>query len=106
MGLFGFPKREDVNEGVKKFHDTPGAVLLDVRTQNEYARGHIPGSINVDVYLIGRVKEAVPDKDTPVFVYCQSGVRSAEAVKAMKEMGYTNAVSIGGIGSYRGSIEK
>jgi diketogulonate reductase-like aldo/keto reductase len=48
MGLFDFLKKPDINSGVKDFRSTPDAVLLDVRSPQEYRQGHIPGSKNVD----------------------------------------------------------
>ena len=53
MGFFDRLKPADINSGVERFQATPGAVLLDVRTGEEYAQGHIPGSRNVDVQDIG-----------------------------------------------------
>jgi len=105
MGFFDRLKPADINFGVERFQATPGAVLLDVRTGEEYAQGHIPGSRNVDVQDIGRAAELVQDKDTPLFVYCYSGARSSRAVSALRSMGYTNVTNIGGIAGYRGQIE-
>ena len=51
---------------------------------------------------IEKVVDVINDKDTPVYVYCLRGSRSASAVSAMEKMGYTNAKSIGGIASYKG----
>ena len=47
MGFFDFLHGADINEGVELFRSTPGALLLDVRTAQEYAGGHIPGSVNI-----------------------------------------------------------
>ena len=47
MGFFDLFKQNDINQGVKDYHNIPGAVLLDVRTPQEYREGHIPGSINI-----------------------------------------------------------
>ena len=47
MGFFDFLKQPDVNQGVANYYNTPGAVLLDVRTPQEYSEGHIPESKNV-----------------------------------------------------------
>ena len=87
MGFFDFLKAPDMNEGLKRFSATPGAVLLDVRTRSEYAGGHIPGSRNIPLQEIQKAPSAIPRKDTPLFVYCQSGGRSKQAVSTASETG-------------------
>ncbi len=106
MGLFEFLKTPDINEGVKICTATPGAVLLDVRNPDEYAAGHIPGSINLPLPSIAEAVQRVPDKSTPLFVYCLSGGRSSSAISALEAMGYTNLNNIGGIRAWRGTLEK
>lgn len=104
--MFGFLKREDINKGVDEFKATAGAVLLDVRSKDEYRSGHVPGSKNIDVGEIGKATSVVRDKTTPLFVHCLSGARSSRAVSALKSMGYTNVKNIGGINSYTGPVER
>ena len=94
MGLMDFLKPADINAGVEEFRATPGARLIDVRTAGEYAGGHIPGAVNVPLQQIGAIASEVPDKSTPLFVYCMSGARSQQAVGALKQMGYTDARTI------------
>lgn len=106
MGLFDFLKGPDVNQGVEESQGTPGGVLLDVRTPQEYREGHIPGSVNVPLQTIGRVDEAVGAKEAPLFVYCHSGARSAQAVKLLARMGYSNVKNIGGMSAYTGEVER
>ena len=106
MGFFDFLKAPDMNEGVKRFSATPGAVLLDVRTRSEYAGGHIPGSRNIPLQEIQKAPSAIPRKDTPLFVYCYSGARSRQAVNRLQKMGYTNVTNIGGISAYSGKVER
>ena len=106
MGLFNFFRTPDINEGVKEFNNTNKAVLIDVRTVGEYASGHIPKSRNVPLDNIGRIAAVVPDKHTPVFVYCLSGGRSNKATSFIKQMGYTNVTNIGGISAYKGKVER
>ncbi|SEA92525.1 Rhodanese-related sulfurtransferase [Pseudobutyrivibrio sp. ACV-2] len=102
MGLFNLFKHVDINAEVEAMKAIENAVLLDVRSKEEYLGGHIPGSKNVPVENIEKVVDVIADKNTPVFVYCLRGSRSASAVSAMEKMGYTNAKSIGGIVSYKG----
>ena len=92
MGLFDFWKMPDINQGVEECRKAGNAVLLDVRTPEEYREGHIPGSKNVPLQIL-------------VFVYCHSGGRSHQAVEFLRKMGYTNVKNIGGIAAYRGKVE-
>ena len=99
-------KKQDIYQGVKEINDNEGAVLLDVRTPHEYAKGRIPGSKNLPLQNIAKAESVVEDKSTPLFVYCYSGARSAQAVSALKQMGYTNVTDLGGIASYSGKVER
>lgn len=104
MSFFDFFKRPDINQGVEEYQNVSGAVLLDVRTPNEYQEGHIPGSKNVPLQAIEKVKSVVRDSATPLFVYCYSGSRSSQAAVMLKHMGYTNVKNIGGIAGYTGKV--
>lgn len=106
MGLLNFLKTKDINAGVKDFQVTKGAVLLDVRTAGEYAEGHIENSLNLPLQNIEQAVSVIKDKNTPLFVHCRSGGRSASATAALKKMGYTNVSDIGGIMSYNGKVVK
>ena len=96
-------KRTDINEGVAECGRTPNAVLLDVREDDEFRSGHIPGAVSVPLSRIGGI--GIP-KATPLFVYCLRGTRSRQAVNALVSMGYTDARSIGGIAAYKGPLER
>ena len=80
-------------------------VLVDVRTAQEYRAGHLPQSVNVPLDRMEMVRQAAPDLDAPVYVYCISGARSAQACAAMERMGYTKVQNIGGIMDYTGPVE-
>ena len=82
------------------------AVLLDVRTNEEYADGHIEGSINLPICEIDRAGIVIAKKDVPVYVYCRSGKRSKRAAAYLKGNGYTKVNDIGGILSYNGTLVK
>lgn len=101
--MFDFLSRKDINKGVEEFNATSSAVLLDVRSREEYRGGHVPGSVNIDVSEIEKASSVISDKATPIFAYCLSGSRSGLAVSALKRMGYTNVKNIGGITSYTGA---
>lgn len=105
MGLFDFLKQPDIGEGFSRFEKTPGAVLLDVRTRQEYAQSRLPGSRNIPLDEIGRDDGIGGGPDTPLFVYCHSGARSSQAVAVLRRMGYRNVTNIGGIVGYRGKVE-
>ena len=106
MSFFDLFKQPDVNRGVKEFQRTSGAVLLDVRTPEEYRSGHIPGSRNIPLQTIDRISAVAENKDTALYVYCQSGARSRQAAGLLKQMGYMNVNNIGGIAAYTGKVER
>ena len=104
MSLFGFSRQPDINQGVTQYQNTPGAILLDVRTPQEYREGHIPASHNVPLQDLESVAFVAEDPDAPLFVYCHSGVRSRQAAEQLRDMGYWNVHNIGGIITYEGPI--
>ena len=106
MGFFDMFRQKDINEGIKEYGSVSGAVLLDVRTPQEYREGHIPESKNVPLQMIDTVASVVKTKETPLFVYCYSGSRSGQAVHVLRRIGYTNVINIGGISSYTGKVER
>ena len=83
----------------KEIMDTQeGYVILDVRTQEEYDQGHIPGAIVISHEEIGEKAETVlTDKNQLILVYCRSGRRSKLAAETLVELGYTNILEFGGI---------
>lgn len=91
-----------MEEGLKRFYRTGGAILLDVRTGQEYAAGHVPGSRNIPLDRLSLVKL---EQNRPVFVYCHSGARSARACALLEELGY-ETVNLGGVAGYCGILER
>ena len=106
MGFFQFVKTPDINRGIADCRNTEGAVLLDVRTPQEYREGHIPGSKNVPLQTIDKISSVADNENIPLFVYCHSGARSRQAVAMLQHMGYTNVRNIGGIAAYSGKVER
>ena len=106
MGLLNHMMGPDLAQGLTVYEKTPGAVLVDVRTPEEYAQGHVAGSRNLPLQAITRVEEEIPEKDTPVFLYCQSGGRSRRAAAFLEKIGYTRVENIGGLAGYNGPLEK
>ena len=105
MGFFDRMKGPDINEGLARFRQTEGAVLLDVREPDEYAQGHVPGSVNLPLSALDYAEITLPNPAAPLFVYCLTGVRSAQAVSRLQKLGYRRVENIGGIRSYRGEKE-
>jgi rhodanese-related sulfurtransferase len=88
----------EARDMMRKF---PNAIILDVRTPDEFATGKIPGAILLPDYTIReRAQTVLPDKNALILVYCRSGVRSREAVYQMAEMGYKNIYDFGGINAW------
>ena len=84
-----------------------GYVILDVRTQEEYDQGHIPGAIVISHEEIAeKAEEVLTDKDQLILVYCRSGRRSKIAAEALVELGYTNIKEFGGIIDWPYEVEK
>ena len=84
-----------------------GYVILDVRTEEEYAEGHIPGAILIPDYeIIQKAESILTDKDQRILVYCRSGRRSKNAAEALLALGYTNIWEFGGIIDWNYDIER
>ena len=67
----------------------PGAVLLDVRRPDEFAAGHLPGAVNIDVTSPDFARRvAALEKTQPTYVYCRSGARSAKAAEQLTKAGF------------------
>ena len=95
-------------EEAKRIMDSEeGYIILDVRTQEEYDEGHIPGAIVISHEEIAEKAEKVlTDKDQLILVYCRSGRRSKIAAEALVELGYTNIKEFGGIIDWPYEVEK
>lgn len=79
-------------------HLKNGAVLIDVRTPAEYAAGHLPKAIHVPVDQIEiTLPRRVPNKDSVLLLYCQSGMRSGMAKRKLQAQGYTQAFNLGSL---------
>ncbi len=74
-----------------------GLVVLDVRTPEEFAGGHLAGATNIDFYAPDfRTRLDALDKDVPYLVYCRSGNRSAQAVDLMRDLGFSQVYDVQG----------
>ena len=85
---------EDVRrrqEAGEQFH------LVDVREDNEWQKGRARGAVHLGKGIIERdIEAAIPDHDAEIVLYCGGGYRSALAADALRQMGYTNAISMDG----------
>ncbi len=92
-------------EAVNIMQTEENYVILDVRTAQEFASGHIPGAALLPNETIGTEDILLlPDKDQLILVYCRSGNRSKQAAEKLAQLGYTNIVEFGGINSWTGEI--
>jgi len=92
-----------MQEAVEMMEREENYIILDVRTHEEFAAGHIPGAIVIPNETIGTEEIArLPDKDQLIMVYCRSGNRSKQASDKLVKLGYTNIIEFGGINSWPG----
>ena len=94
----GSASSSDTSVPVGKLTLTPATKIIDVRTPDEFAAGHISGAVNLD-FEGGALASGLAslDKDAAYSVYCHSGRRSALAKQAMEEAGFSNVTDLGGI---------
>ena len=90
-------RQTDVNGYQKMLQSGDKPLLIDVREDNECAAGHAAGAIHLGKGIIERdIETKVPDKSTRMVLYCGGGYRSALAADTLRQMGYTNAISLDG----------
>lgn len=81
----------------KKLIDS-GAILIDVRSKEEYEKGYLKDAINIsNIDIIDKIEKNFPDKESIIIVYCQSGGRSADAAEKLVKNGYKKVYNLGGI---------
>lgn len=92
-------------KAMEMMNTDPELVIVDVRREDEYAAGHIPGAILLPNESIGtEMPKELPDLDQVILVYCRSGNRSKQASQKLADMGYTNVYEFGGINTWSGEI--
>jgi len=102
---FGTYKHISQAEAMKIMAGDEPYVIVDVRRPDEFAKGHIPGAINVPNEGIADEKLAeLPDLDQVLLVHCQTGRRSAAASKKLADIGYTRVLEFGGIMTWKGEV--
>ena len=100
-------KQISQDEALKMMNEGSDFIILDVRTESEFAGGHIPDAICIPNETIDEnVVSRLPDKEQTILVYCRSGNRSKQASEKLAAMGYTNVYEFGGINTWSGDIVK
>ena len=84
-------------EAKQRMEENSEAILLDVRTQEEFDQGHIPGAVCLPNEFIAADMPFPFGKDTELLLYCRSGNRSAEAAKKLRDLGFSNVFDFGGM---------
>ena len=95
------------NERAQALTEQPQAVVLDVRTEEEFESGYIPNAINIDIRMGPSFIDEINslDKNKSYYVYCRSGARSSQAVQLMRELGFNNTFNLlGGILDWEGEV--
>ena len=95
-GCYKNSSQNEINFEQLKNMVSKGAILIDVRSPQEFKEGHLPGAINIPEYEIRKVKNEMPKLNQQIVVYCQYGGRSREAYNMLRKMGYTNVYSLKG----------
>ena len=100
-------KNVSMAEGLKIAKENPDAIIVDVRRDDEFKAGHIPGAVllTLETITADTAAKVLPDKNQLLLIYCRSGRRSKIAANNLLELGYTNIIEFGGIIDYTGEIE-
>lgn len=101
-------KMVSMAEGLEIAKNNPDAIIVDVRHDDEYKAGHIPGAVLLTMETITEETAAkvLPDKNQMILIYCRSGRRSKIAAQNLLDLGYKNIIEFGGILDYKGKVEK
>lgn len=104
-GMMNSYQQISQEEAARMMEQDDGHVVVDVRRQDEYDAGHIPGAILIPNESIGTEPPAeLSDKNQIILIYCRSGNRSKQAAEKLFKMGYTNIYEFGGINTWTGEI--
>ena len=83
------------SETAHRWMQEGGALMVDVRSPDEYAKGHIEGAKNIPVGELAARTAELGAKDTKVIVYCHSGIRATRAASILKDQGFTRVTNLG-----------
>lgn len=93
-------KRPDIGRDAAHELVSRGARLIDVRSPNEFASGHIDGARNLPVSELGARAGELEPRDQPIVLYCASGARSAMAARTLRSAGFTQVFNLGAMGNW------
>lgn len=93
-GFYFVSRSGDISGEAARDLVAKGATLVDVRTTDEFAAGHVPGAINIPVQELAERKVEI-DRKAPVVLYCRSGMRSKRAADMLKEAGFGDVHNLG-----------
>lgn len=102
-----FYKRENKKVNINNINEimSENDFLIDLRSESEFREGTIPNSINVPFLHIKNWAKNNAKLDTRIYLYCQNGARSTNAASALKKLGYTNVIDLGGLNAYNGKLK-
>jgi len=79
--------------------------LIDLRAENEFKEGRLPNSINVPfLHMKDWASKNIRNVNTRIYLYCQNGARSVHAASALRKMGFTSVIDLGGLNAYNGKL--
>ncbi len=87
---------------VLRQHLAQGALVIDVRSPEEFQRDHVPGALNIPLHELGdRVPQQVPDKEKVLLLHCLSGMRSRNGMRQLQRLGYQHVFNLGSLARAR-----
>ena len=95
--LIGCAQRKKTAAGTAETVVPENALLIDVRTAEEFNEGHVENAINVPLQNISSISSVAPDKNTVLYLYCRSGRRVKMAISELQKLGYNNLHDLGGM---------
>ena len=101
-------KHKTINslEAIEMMESEKDYIIVDVRTPEEFADGHIEGAINIPLDTISTSIPELPNKNQLIMIYCRSGNRSNQAANKLDDLGYTNVIDFGGINTWPNELVK
>jgi rhodanese-related sulfurtransferase len=96
-------KEISIDDARKRLEQNPKALLVDIREDSEWAKGHATEAIHLGKGILERdIEDTIPDKDAEIILYCGGGYRSALSAEMAQRMGYKNVASL--VGGYKGLV--